>query len=150
MIRMQDFGEIAYGGVVTLTEWWDNSRVEDGRIKKSEILKKAGFYAYLLIGLFATLASAFGWWKRQERWMEHISHGFLYDFPRFIYNIVSAMRSTGGAGASDEALAVKQAKEVLRRRQQEIAGRETKALNQGGADVTPGEVPVTEDLTILA
>jgi hypothetical protein len=150
MIRVQDIGEVAYGGIVTFTEWWDNKRVEDNRIKNSEVLKKAGFYAYLLIGLFATLASAFGWWRRQEKWMEHISHGFLYDFPRFIKNIVTTMRSSGTTGAGDDSIAVKQAKEILRRRQQELAGRGTRALGQGAEGVTPGEVPIVEEMQILA
>jgi len=85
---MQDFGEIAYGGAVTLTEWWDDRRIADGKIGQTDLWKKASFYTYLGIGLPATLMSAFGWWRQMEKWTEHISHGFLYDMPRFIYNVV--------------------------------------------------------------
>lgn len=120
MIRMEDFGEIAYGGVVTLTEWWDNQRITEGKIAKKDILKKASFYTYLGVGLTATLSSAFGWWRTQEKWMEHISHGFLYDMPRFILNVVQSM---GTASRSVQSDAVRQAQEILRQRQQLPAGR---------------------------
>jgi len=114
MIRMQDFGEIAYGGAVTLTEWWDDRRIADGKIANKDLWKKASFYTYLGIGLPATLMSAFGWWRQMEKWTEHISHGFLYDMPRFIYNVVKAMSpASHGRTGSD---AVRQAQEILSRR----------------------------------
>jgi len=111
---MQDFGEIAYGGAVTLTEWWDDRRIADGKIGQTDLWKKASFYTYLGIGLPATLMSAFGWWRQMEKWTEHISHGFLYDMPRFIYNVVKAMgtESRGRTGSD----AVRQAQEILARR----------------------------------
>ena len=114
MIRMQDFGEIAYGGAVTLTGWWDDRRIEDGRIGKKDIWKKASFYTYLGIGLPVTLMSAMNWWARQGLWLEHISHGFLYDMPRFIYNIVQSMgaESRGRTGSD----AIRQAQEILNKR----------------------------------
>jgi len=115
MIRMQDIGEITYGGAVTLTEWWDDRRIADGRIAKKDIWKKASFYTYLGIGLPATLMSAFGWWRNMEKWTEHISHGFLYDMPRFVYNIVKSMSTESqGRTGSD---AVKQAQDILAQRQ---------------------------------
>ena len=114
MIRMQDFGEIAYGGAVTLTSWWDDRRIEDGRIATKDIWKKASFYTYLGIGLPATLMSAFGWWRQVEKWSEHISHGFLYDMPRFIYNIVKAMGTESRSRTNSDA--VRQAQEILNRR----------------------------------
>ncbi|MBU1066992.1 hypothetical protein KKE60_04365, partial [Patescibacteria group bacterium] len=86
MIRIEDFGEITYGGVVTLTEWWDNKRIDEGKIGTKDVFKKASFYTYLGVGLAATLMSVFGWMRRYERWSEHVSHGFLYDLPRFAYN----------------------------------------------------------------
>ena len=149
MIRVQDLGEVAYGGAVTLTEWWDSKRIADGKLKDSELWKKAGFWTYLAIGLPATLMSAFGWWRRQERWMEHLSHGFMYDFPRFIFNVVMDLRAPAGTEANGGNIAVKQAKEILRRKQSELAGRAARALGQGAADVTPGMVPVTEFGEIL-
>lgn len=127
MIRMQDFGEIAYGGAVTLTEWWDDRRIEDGKIAKKDIWKKASFYTYLGIGLPATLMSAFGWWRQMEKWTEHISHGFLYDIPRFIYNIVQAMGTESRRRAGSDA--VRQAQEILNRRRGEVPA--PAALTQG-------------------
>lgn len=126
MIRMQDIGEIAFGGAVTFTEWWDNKRITEGKIAKKDILKKAGFYTYVLVGLPATVMSAFGWWRRGETWMEHVSHGFLYDMPRFILNIVQSM-GTASRGTSSEA--VRQAQEVLRQRAL-AAGRTTERSYQ--------------------
>jgi hypothetical protein len=118
---MQEFSEIAYGGAVTVTEWWDNKRIAAGTLATKQILKKASFYTYLGIGLPATLMSAFGWWKKGEKWTEHLSHGFLYDFPRFIYNIVQALRTTSASPAS-ESRAVQEAKEILRREQSRQLG----------------------------
>lgn len=138
MIRMQDFGEVAYGGVVTLTEWWDNKRIDEGKIAKKDILKKASFYTYLGVGLTATLCSAFGWWKRQELWMEHVSHGFLYDMPRFILSIVQSMGASSRGTRSD---AVRQAQEILRQRQQLTQGRST-----GVPVITP---VLSEELAII-
>ena len=51
MIRIQDFGEVAYGGAVTLTSWWDNKRIEEGKIGTKDVFKKASFYTYLGVGL---------------------------------------------------------------------------------------------------
>jgi len=113
-IRMQDLGEIGYGGAVTLTEWWDDRRIADGRIAKKDIWKKASFYTYLGIGLPATLISAMGWWRQMGLWAEHVSHGFLYDMPRFIYNVVQAMGTESRGRTNSDA--VRQAQEILNRR----------------------------------
>jgi len=115
MIRMQDFGEIAYGGAVTVTEWWDDKRIEDGKIANKDIFKKASFWTYLGIGLPTTLMSAMGWWRRQEVWLEHISHGFLYDMPRFIYNVVQAMGTESRRRSGSDA--IRQAQDILARKQ---------------------------------
>lgn len=123
MIRIEDFGEIAYGGAVTLTEWWDNKRIGEGKITTKEVFKKASFYTYLGVGLVATLMSVFGWMKRYERWSEHVSHGFLYDLPRFGYNLTKALGTSGKRGS--ESRAVEEAQKILRDR---IAA---KSLTQG-------------------
>jgi len=128
-IRMQDFGEIAYGGAVTLTEWWDDRRIADGKIAKKDLWKKASFYTYLGIGLPATLISAMGWWRQMGLWAEHVSHGFLYDMPRFIYNVVQAMGTESRGRTSSDA--IRQAQEILNRRP--VAPRA--ALTQGSGRV---------------
>jgi hypothetical protein len=122
-IRMQDLGEVAYGGAVTLTEWWDDRRIEEGKIAKKDIWKKASFYTYLGIGLPATLISAMGWWRQMGLWAEHVSHGFLYDMPRFIYNVVKAMGEETPAASRSRANsdAIRQAQEILNRRQRGAA-----------------------------
>ena len=91
MIRMQDVGELGYGGLVTLSEWYDDKRIAEGKITKKDIFKKTALYAYLVPGAVCTLTSAFGWWRQLSPWDEHISHGFIYDFPRFLKNMVNVM-----------------------------------------------------------
>jgi len=115
MIRIQDFGEIAYGGAVTVTEWWDNKRIEEGKITTKDVFKKASFYTYLGVGLAATLMSVFGWMRRFEPWTEKISTGFLYDLPRFAYNLSKSF-ATSSRGRTESA-AVKEAQRILGQRQ---------------------------------
>lgn len=124
MIKVQDFGEVAYGVGVTFAEWWDNKRIKEGTLAKKELWKKASFYTYLGVGLPATLMSAFGWWRRGERWTEHLSIGFLYDFPRFILGVVQSM-SAGSKGTRSDA--VREAQEIIRRK----AEQESKLLASG-------------------
>ncbi len=123
MIRIQDFGEIGYGGIVTLTEWWDNKRIDQGKIGKGDVFKKASFYTYLGVGLTATLMSVFGWWRRYEHWSEHVSHGFLYDLPRFAYNLTKALGA--GSKRGSDSSAVEQAQKILNERLK------ARALTQG-------------------
>lgn len=111
-LRMQDIGELGYGGLVTLAEWYDDKRINEGKITKKDVLKKASFYAYLLPGGFCTLTSAFGWVRALKPWDEHVSHGFIYDFPRFIKNMVGAMRTERSSSA-----AVSEAQRILRQKQ---------------------------------
>ena len=115
MIRIEDFGEVAYGGAVTLTEWWDNKRIEGGKIATKDVFKKASFYTYLGVGLVATLMSVFGWMRQYERWTEKVSTGFLYDLPRFAYNLSKTMSSAGKSRTSESA-AVREAQRILQQR----------------------------------
>lgn len=144
MIRMQDLGELGYGGLVTLTEWWDQKRIDEGTITKKDVFKKASTYGYLLPGGAALLTTAFGWVPALKPWDEHIAHGFIYDFPRFIKNVVNAMREETSSSA-----AVREANRILAQR------RKQPALNPGGAKATgqllaePGVIPVMAEETIL-
>jgi hypothetical protein len=116
MIRIEDIGEIAYGGAVTLAEWWDNKRIAAGTITSKDVIKKASFYTYFGIGLVATLASAFGWMNKAAVWEERLATGFLYDLPRVGYNLAKAMSATAGRGGSGSAV-VEEAQRILREKQ---------------------------------
>ncbi len=123
MIRVEDIGELGYGGLVTAAKAWDGKRMAEGALGASEIMKKSSTYAYLLPGAGATLLSAFGGLRRQERWWEHISHGFIYGFPQWVTEVVSAMQGTssGARGA-----AVRQAQQILSNSQKQVsAGNQT-------------------------
>jgi len=113
MIKIQDIGELLYGGAVTTTEWWDNKRIEEGKITTKDIFKKASFYTYLVIGLGATAMSVFGWMKRFEPWTEKISTGFFYDLPRFAYNLTKSVTADKGR---TESAAVKEAQRIVSQR----------------------------------
>lgn len=115
MIRTEDFGEIGFGGALTLATWWDDKRIGEGKIATKDVLKKASFYTYWGVGLASTLVSAFGWMPKWQRWAEHISHGFLYDLPRNTYNLSQALGTQGGRGSSSAA--VKEAQRLVRERQ---------------------------------
>lgn len=112
MIRIEDFGEIGYGGAVTWSRWWDNKRIDEGKITDRDFFMKATTYTYLGIGLAATLMSVFGWMKRWERWGEHISHGFFYDLPRFAWDISQTMGA--GRRSRSDSTAVQEAQRILR------------------------------------
>jgi len=148
MIRMQDLGELGYGSLVTLTEWWDQKRIDEGKITKKDVLKKASTYGYLLPGGLATLTTAFGWMPALKPWDEHIAHGFIYDFPRFIKNVVGSMREEAGTRSS---AAVREAQQILAQHRAGTA----RQLAAPGARVTgqllaePGQIPVMSEETLL-
>jgi len=122
MIRIEEFGAIAYGGAVTLTEWWDNKRIDEGKLAKKDVFKKLSFYTYLGVGLGATLASVFGWMRQWERWTEKVSTGFMYDLPRFAYNLSKSLSASGRSHGS-ESSAVREAQRILQARQSLPSGR---------------------------
>lgn len=131
MIRIEDFAEVAYGGAVTLTEFWDNKRIEAGKIGSKDVLKKASFYTYLGVGLLATAMSIFGWMRRYERWSEKVSTGFLYDVPRFAYNLSKTL-GAAGRGRGAESAAVREAQRIIDANRDRLLtqGRETKRSYQ--------------------
>lgn len=112
-LRIEDMGEAAYGGLVQAGKWLDDRRIEEGKITEKELLKQWETYAYLLPGGFATVASAFGFMPRQGVWLEHVSHGFIYDFPRFMLKAVNSMRNSG---TSTKAAAVREAQRIVQER----------------------------------
>jgi len=123
-LRVEDIGELAYGGLVVGAEQLDKQRMDKGEITDKDFMKKMSTYAYLVPGLVATGISAFGprMMRNMEPWMEHISHGFIYDFPRFVTNTVNTMRETSGGGAKQKA--VEEATRIMRESR-------AKALNAG-------------------
>jgi len=110
MLRTEDIGEIAYGGIVTATQWWDEKRITAGTLVAGHMWKKYSTYAYLGIGVIALGMSAFGWMRRYGTWAEHISHGFLYALPGFAKEVISSM-VTPATGSSAGAIA--QANQIL-------------------------------------
>lgn len=131
MFKIQNIGAIAYGGAVTATEWWDDKRIEEGKITTKEVFKKASFYTYLAVGLAATAMNVFGWMRRLEPWTEPLSTGFLYDLPRFAYNLSKSV-SAGSKSRTSESAAVKEAQRILGQRQtkQLAAGQRTERSYQ--------------------
>ncbi len=107
-IRVEDMGELAYGGLVTASKWWDAQRMADGKLTEKDIHKKISTYAYLIPGGVATIMSAFGSMRRYEVWLEHVSHGFMYDFPGWLTNVIQSMQRTSSRSA-----AVREAQRIL-------------------------------------
>jgi len=124
-MRVEDLGELAYGGLVAGLEQYDKTRLDKGEITDKDVFKKFGTYGYLVPGVIATGASAFGFMRRYETWLEHVQHGFIYDFPRWLTHTITTMTTEGNSsGASARRRAVAEAKQILSRNQ--IAGtRET-------------------------
>ena len=128
-IKVQDLGELGFGAAVMLTEWYDTKRIEKGSLEKKEILKKFSFYTYVVVGLGATVISFMNGLseKKGKRgiapvWMEHISHGFIYDLPRQIFNNVEALLTPPGMSTTGaDSNAVKQARAILEQKTREAA-----------------------------
>lgn len=107
-IRKEDLGELAYGGLVTASRWWDENRMADGKLTDRDILKKAETYTYLIPGGAATLMSAFGTWRRYELLLEHISHGFMFGFTQWLVSTIQSMQGTASKSA-----AVREAQQII-------------------------------------
>ncbi len=139
-LRMLDITEVAFGGAVTLADWWDEKRIADATLTDKDVLKKASFWTYLAVGLPATLATAMGWWRRQEGITERLAHGFLYGLPGFLYATVKSLGTTTAAGRvkSD---AVTQAQEILRQRAAQQAAAHSTNMRARTGGVTNAPIP---------
>lgn len=138
MLRTQDVGELAYGGAVTLAQWWDGDRITKGTLTDKDVLKKAGFYTFLGIGVVATAVNLMGWWRRGDQWTERLAHGFIYGLPGFVYSTVTSLRTTAGARSRSDAVA--QAQAILRQRAAAEAGRAAGGRSTGYNVVDPNEI----------
>jgi hypothetical protein len=155
-IVIEDIGEVAYGGLVTLTEWWDTKRIAAGKIQKKELLKQAHFYTYIVIGLGATIVSAMHLWKGKDSWMEHISHGFMYDLPRQAFNAVQALKTPPGLSTTGaDSSAVRQARAILEQKAREAAHMRANAdqyLNSGNPQPLDSgiQTPIVQPQTLFS
>lgn len=121
MIKLQDVGVLGYGGLVTGLTAWDEKRIEEGTITEKDLVKKAGFWGYLVPGGVSLFANAFGWMRRYEPWTERLSHGFIYGFPAFVKNVVDIYKEEEeeagargkGRGSSAANAAVMEAQKLL-------------------------------------
>lgn len=132
MLKLQDIGEVAYGGAVTLANWWDGKRITDGSLTDRDLIKKAGFWTYLAVGVPSLLMSAFNWPRGGtfSPWTDRLAHGFLYGLPGFVYSTVVSLQPTASRTRS-RSDAVAQAQAILREKQAMAA----KAARSTGYDV---------------
>ncbi|MDD4986975.1 MAG: hypothetical protein PHQ43_14600 [Dehalococcoidales bacterium] len=107
-IKVEDLGELAYGGLVTGARYMDDKRMTEGKLADDEFFKKYQTYAYLVPGGVATIMSAFGVWRRYSPWIENISHGFIYGFPQFLMDTINSMKGTSAKSA-----AVREAQKIM-------------------------------------
>ena len=142
MFRVEDTGELFYGGLVTGAEFFDKKRVEDGKIAEGDFWKKWGTYAYLGPGLAATGMSAFGWGQRWSVWAEHVSHGFLYALPGFLTDVVQSMQNGTTASA-----AVREAQRLITRGRGSPAAKQLAAA--GGRSLARSYEPEFDSVGVI-
>jgi len=104
MLRLEDVGAFAYGGIVTGASILDDRRIKDLTITEKEVFKKMETWAYLGPGVAALLASGMGWLPRQAVWVDKIATGFIYDAPRFMKNVWESQKTTTPGGAQSRAV----------------------------------------------
>ena len=107
-IRVENLGAVAFGGLVTASNWFDEQRMADGKLTDKDFFKKWGTYTYLGVGGAATIMSAFGTWRRQERWLENVSIGFMYGLPQWLVDVIQSM-----GGTASKSAAVREAQRIL-------------------------------------
>jgi hypothetical protein len=111
MITVEHVGPLVYGGAVTLTDWYDNKRISEGKITDADVLKKFGMWTYLGIGVASLVATV--WWRKYQGWTDRLTAGFLYGLPGFLYKTI---KSTQGATTGGSSAAVAEANRVLARK----------------------------------
>lgn len=110
-LRLENLGALGYGGVVTLSNWWDQKRIDEGKILKKDVFKKLETYTYLVPGVGAIAASAMGWLPRQAAWIDNVAIGFIYDSPRFVKGLIDAFRTE--TATSTKTRVVRQARQII-------------------------------------
>ncbi len=117
MIRIEDVGEVGYGAIFAGCSWWDNKRMKEttNPLKQEEVFKKASFWAFVGIGLPATLISSLNWMPRQNKWFEHMSHGFLFYLPSFILDTAKSL-GTPASGITHSSAAIAEANRIIQTR----------------------------------
>ena len=103
MLQVSDLSVVAYGGLVTAAERLDRDRIAKGKLANDAVLKKYGTYAYLVPGLVATVSTAFDLMPRWRGVNEKLTHGFLYDLPRFAMNMVDTLGLVNDKSAAVQA-----------------------------------------------
>lgn len=109
MLRIEDFGELAYGGLVTGANYMDQKRMASGTLANKDVWKKFEFWAYLVPGVGSIAASYMGWMPRQSVWIDKISTGFVYDFPRFCKGLYDSLKP----GATTSSGVVREAQKMI-------------------------------------
>lgn len=123
MITKEHAGPLVYGGLVTLSKWYDEKRISEAKITDKDTFKMYSTYVYLGIGIASLVATV--WWRRYQAWTDKLASGFLYGLSGFIYDAVKATQSTTTSSAG----AIAQANRILAQKrataQQLGAGRTT-------------------------
>ena len=107
MITKEHIGPLLYGGAVTLTQWYDDKRMSQGKLTSKDVFKMVSTWTFLGIGVLSLVLTI--WWRRYQGWTDRLTSGFLYGLPGFIYTTVKATSGTSraaGGGAIAEAQAV--------------------------------------------
>ncbi len=123
-LKIESSGAFIYGSLVTLTEYLDTKRIKEAKLRQKDVLKRYAFWTYMVIGLFASLNSIFGWFRKYEGWTDPIANGFLYDLTRQGYSLYQSMKTATTSGSAAIAEANRIVKENAARAALK-AGRET-------------------------
>ena len=124
MITKEHIGPLLYGGAVTLTQWYDDKRISQGKLTSKDVFKMVSTWTFLGIGVLSLALTI--WWRKYQGWTDRLTSGFLYGLPGFIYTTVKATSKTsGGGGAIAEAQAVLNQKLAAMNKQLGAGGKST-------------------------